>query len=65
VLNSANVLLAMQTKRAPSPEKVNELRLARPDLDDLPVGDLACEIFFAELARRQDEKRSKRRSQTV
>ena len=55
-----DVLEAVQAKRGPSPEKVNELRRARPDLDHLPVGDLACEIFFAELARRQEKKGSKR-----
>jgi hypothetical protein len=46
-----DVLEAVQAKRAPSPEKVNQLRRTRPDLDHLPVGDLACEIFFAEQAR--------------
>jgi len=52
-----DVLAAVQAKHDPPPETVNELRRARPDLDHLPIGDLACEIFFAEQARRQEEER--------
>jgi len=54
-----DVLEAVQANCTLSSEKENELRRARPDLDHLPINELACEIVFGELAQRQEENRSK------
>jgi len=49
------ILLELGAEHSPPPEKVRELRCARPELNRLPIEELACEIVFVELARRQEE----------
>ena len=55
-----DVLMEINAKRAPLPERVNELRRARPELDHLHVAELACEILLGELAKQQEEKIARR-----
>lgn len=52
-----DILEDVAAKRVPTELQVNELRLARPDLDpELSAGELAFQIIFADLERRQRSK---------
>ena len=56
---AVRILTATIEHYAPDSRDVEELRRFAPLLADLPIDELACEVVYAELKRREEKRQRK------